>query len=348
VNAMRVAILTPTALPNITGNAITTERWRKFLSEKGAVVKVIETEHIAVRDFITILNSFGPHLIHAHHISRAGALMLDPIVEERYGSLPLIVSPGGTDVNNNRWNAATIETVDKICQKARFIVVQNNETSLRLKDLLPKMDSRIVHIAKAFSWFGNDSSNLRSTAGSRDEVLFFIPAGIRPVKGNLECLFALEEAYAANTKIRAIFAGPELDRAYANQFGQEIQRLHSFAQWIQIPLGAMRSAYEEADVVVNYSSSEGLSNSLLEAVAAAKPILASNIPGNLWLTNGDSPCACLFNLNDRADFVHKALQCTEAHYRESLATAARLRASKLPHPLEEAQALLELYKSALR
>jgi L-malate glycosyltransferase len=348
VKVMRIAILTPTAFPNITGNAITTERWRRFLSEKGVVVKVIKTNPIAVRDFITSLESFGPHLIHAHHISRAGALMLNPIVAERYGSLPLVVSPGGTDVNNNRWEAAEIETVDKICRKARFIVVQNNETGLRLKDLLPGIDSRIVLIAKAFTWFGNDPCNLRSTAGPRDEVLFLIPAGIRPVKGNLECLLSLEEAQAANDKIRAIFAGPELDQAYTNQFRQEIQRLQSFARWIQIPLQAMRSAYEEADVVVNYSSSEGMSNSLIEAVAAGKPTLASNIPGNLWLINGDSPCACLFNLRDRTDFVHKAIQFTEANYRESLAAATRLRASKLPHPLEEAQALFDLYKSALR
>jgi L-malate glycosyltransferase len=262
--------------------------------------------------------------------------------------LPLIVSPGGTDINNNRWEAAEIETVDKICRKARFIVVQSNETSLRLNDLLPEIENRIVHISKAYSWFGNDPCNLRSTAGSGDAVIFFMPAGIRPVKGNLECLLSLEEAHASNNKIRAIFAGPELDRTYANQFGQEIQRLHSFAQWIQIPLQAMRSAYEEADIVVNYSSSEGMSNSLLEAVAAAKPILASNIPGNLWLINIDSPCACLFDLRDRADFTHKALQLTETRCRESFAAAARLRASKLPHPLEEAQALLDLYKTALR
>jgi glycosyltransferase involved in cell wall biosynthesis len=345
---MRIAILTPTALPNTTGNAITTERWRKFLSEKGAVVKVIETNQISASDFISSLDSFGPHLIHAHHISRSGALMLDQIVEERYGSLPLIVSPAGTDVNNYGVKGTEGETVKKICQKARFIVAQSAEISRRLKDLLPEIAGRILYIAKTYAWFGNDVYNLRSKAGfSRDDLLFFMPAGIRPVKGNLECLLALEEAHAANMKIRAIFAGPELDRTYANQFGQEIQRLHSFAQWIQIPLGAMRSAYEEADVVVNYSSSEGLSNSLLEAVAAAKPILASNIPGNLWLTNGDSPCAYLFNLRDRADFVHKALQFTESHYRESLAAAARLRASKLPQPIEEAHALLELYKSAL-
>ncbi len=43
---MRVLILTPTALPFVTGNAITAERWRRSLSKKGIGVEVLATQGI--------------------------------------------------------------------------------------------------------------------------------------------------------------------------------------------------------------------------------------------------------------------------------------------------------------
>jgi glycosyltransferase involved in cell wall biosynthesis len=184
---------------------------------------------------------------------------------------------------------------------------------------------------------------------SNNDLLFFMPAGIRPVKGNLECLLAMEEVHSADNRIHAAFAGPELDPAYADRFQKEIQRLHSFAQWMEIPPQAMHSAYADSDVVVNYSRSEGIANSLLEAIAAERPVLASNVTGNLWLKHGhsESDSCVLFDLENRADFVEKALRFADPDYRKTMAAAAHSKASELPHPSEEAQGLLDLYELAL-
>jgi L-malate glycosyltransferase len=217
VTALRVLILTPTALPNITGNAISAERWRRALSEQGATVKVLETKHMDVRDFINSLDSFRPHLVHAHHISRAGSLMLDPLVAERYSSLPLVFSLAGTDINDSQLRGTELAALEKICRRARFIISQNLDMSRRLEEILLMFKDRIVYVAKAFSWFGDDFFDLRSAAGCRaDDVLYLMPAGVRPVKGNLECLLALKEAHAANSKIRAIFAGPAYRESLAS------------------------------------------------------------------------------------------------------------------------------------
>jgi L-malate glycosyltransferase len=350
MSALHIALLTPTALPHPTGNAMTAERWRRLLSGRGSAVKVIETIPITAHELIAILDSFHPDLIHAHHLSRAGHLLLDPKVQERYGSLPLVVSPAGTDINNIQWGRTEREAVEKVCRKARFIVAQSTEMSDRLRELLPEIAVRIRYVAKSYFWLGDAVCSLRSTAGlSQGDLLFFMPAGIRPVKGNIECLLAMEEVHSANNRIHAVFAGPELDRTYADRFQKEIRRLHSFAQWMEIPPQAMRSAYAESDVVLNHSRSEGVSNSLLEAIAAEKPVLASNVTGNLWLTHSRSePDSCvLFDLENRADFVVKALRFADDFYRASIARASCSRASMLPHPSEEAQGLLDLYQLAL-
>ena len=92
---LRVAILTPTALPGVTGNAVTAERWRRHLSQKGAAVLVIKTASADPRQLVAELDDFHPHLIHAHHVTRAGALILHPDVAKKYSGLPFVVSPAG-------------------------------------------------------------------------------------------------------------------------------------------------------------------------------------------------------------------------------------------------------------
>lgn len=346
-------ILTPTALPNLTGNAITAERWRHALSQKGIGVDVIETQNLRGSSLADILERFRPHVVHAHHISRAGAQMLDPIVVEKHGHLPLVVSSGGTDINLHIRTKTGMRIVNETCHKARFVIAQSPEAADLLQKLLPDLKHRIVAVPKSFLWLGNEDFDLRAVVGCRQQdALFFMPAGIRPVKGNLECLYAMEQAHAQCPRIRVVFAGPALDVGYANRFEREIWRRGSFAKWIlQISPKAMHASYEGADVILNHSASEGVSNSLLEAVAAGKPVLASDIPGNRWLIRdekGIGPCGRLFNLFDSNDFVLEALRLAEdSALRESLAANSRIRAAAWPQPSEEAQELLNIYEVAI-
>ena len=149
--------------------------------------------------------------------------------------------------------------------------------------------------------------------------------------------------------IRAVFAGPALDKEYAARFEQEVERLHPFARWLPpIPLQAMRSAYQGADVILNGSFSEGLSNVLLEAKAAGKPILASNIPANRWPVLGDQndlPAGLLFDLHSPEHFLRQALRLVDdRELRKKLGQAGKDHAARLPGPEEEARGLIRVYE----
>ncbi len=350
---MRVLILTPTALPSITGNAVTAERWRRSLDRKGIRAKVLAIQDKDVPDLLRELEPFGPSLIHVHHAFRAGSLLLGPRTISLLKHIPLVVSPGGTDINLDLEMDDRKETVRQVYRMARFIIVQSDETLKRVEDLFPHLRDRLVLVPKSFHWLGEDVFDLRSAAGfDPHDVLFFLPAGIRPVKGNLECLTAFERVHAARPRARVVFAGPALDRDYAGRFEKKVRESRSFARWIpSVPPSAMRSAYNASDIVLNASSSEGLSNAMLEAIACGRPVLASDIPGNWWPVlgkNGDSPAGRLFDRDDPDDFKRKALSLIDdKELRKAFGQAGVQRALRWPTPEAEAEGLIRVYRAAM-
>ncbi|OGP65603.1 MAG: hypothetical protein A2170_11210 [Deltaproteobacteria bacterium RBG_13_53_10] len=247
----RILILTPTTLPSVTGNAITVERWKQSLNKKDFLVEAMSTEGTSASDLLEQVKRFQPDLIHVHHAFRAGTLLLhSPFTSEGNGT-PLVVSPSGTDINLDLKDPERKESVLRVFRMAHVIVAQGNETEQRLKEHLSELTDRIVNVPKAFSWRGHDRYDLRSIAGCRPgDILFFLPAGIRPVKGNLECLTAMARLYALRQNVWVVFAGPTLDADDTVRFEQQVRRLNTFARWIPlIPPEAIRSALETADVV---------------------------------------------------------------------------------------------------
>jgi glycosyltransferase involved in cell wall biosynthesis len=113
----------------------------------------------------------------------------------------------------------------------------------------------------------------------------------------------------------------------------------------------MHSAYQSADVILNSSFSEGLSNILLEAKASGKPILASNIPANrrpVLGDQGDLPAGLLYDLHSPEDFLKQALRLVDdPDLRKKLGQAGKNQADRLPTPDEEAIGLIRVYEKAL-
>ena len=350
---MRVLILSPTILPTVTGNAVTVERWRQALSNRGFSVRVLATEGLSDAQLVQEVRDFRPDVVHAHHIFKAGGILLSPRVGSEFNGLPIVVSPAGTDISVDLKETDRREVISKVLGLASAIIVQRHEAMLTLKEADPDVDGRVAYVPKSFSWLGNDVFDLRRTAGCQPgSVLFFLPAGVRPVKGNLECLTALEKVYVARPSIRIVFAGPSLDHDYATQFGKEVARLKAFARWLPlIPTRAMRSAYDAADIVLISSFSEGLSNALLEAMAAGKPILASDIPGNrehVLGEDGEGPCGFLYDLNGPEDFVRKAVALVDdERLRRSLGGLGQKKSTQGPSPEDEAVQLALVYERAM-
>jgi L-malate glycosyltransferase len=352
LRSFHLLILTPTALPTVSGNAMTAERWRRSLVGMGLDVHVLAAESLAPGDLKGEISRFNPDLIHVHNAYRAGGLLRHRALSHAWGTLPLVVSPSGTDMNIESQSGSGKEIVGTVLDRADAIIAQSREGRERLTEIVPGRMDKVSFVPKSFIWLGEEPSKLRSAAGAvPDDVLFFMPAGIRPVKGNLECLLGFAKVHALRPQAKLVFAGPALDGHYAECFRAELKR-HAFAVWIpQIPPASMRSAYASSDIVLNGSFSEGLSNVLLEGRAAGKPLLAADIPGNRWPVlgdPGDRPMGILYDPKDPDDFVRKALALIDdAGFRRTLGEACAAYTARMPGPGDEARALIAVYEAAM-
>lgn len=349
---MRILIITPSSFPNLTGNAITTERWRRSLIARGMEVEIFSASCSDPATLSEAIQRFHPDLVHVYHAFKSGTLLLKHYQET--GSLPpFVLSPGGTDINLDLNDIVRKDLIIQIMRMARAIVAQSAGIEQSIQNAMPEFSHKIIDVPKACSWFGNEPFDLRERVNAGpDAILFFLPAGIRPVKGNLECLLAMERLHTLRPDIRFVSAGPAIDADYAARFEYEVQRLSSFACWIgAIPATAMHSAYISSDVIINASFSEGLSNCLLESIAAGRPFLASDIPGNrqpVLCGEGQTQAGCYFNPANTDDCITKALRLVDDEpFRKSLGTAANLRALQLASPAQEAAGLIKAYEMAL-
>ena len=337
----------------MTGNAITAERWRSAQEKHGLTIKVIAAQGLDTKMLHEEIQRFQPDIIHGHHAFRSGKLLINHHNGQVPDRIPFVISCAGTDINHDLMLDERRAIILEACKTARAIITQSQDLDLKLKNLPDGFYDRVHYVPPSFTWLGSDPFDLRWAAGCEPHhILFFLPAGIRPVKRNLECLTAVSEVHKVRPSAKVIFAGPVLDTEYAVQFFHMLEKYGSFARWIPaIPPEAMRSAYSGADVVLNTSFSEGFSNVLLETMASGRPVLASDIQSNrrtILGDNGEQPAGCLFDLYSQTDFICQALKLIDdATLRKSFGEAGFIRSKQWPTPADEAEMLIEIYKQAL-
>ncbi|MGZ6525468.1 MAG: glycosyltransferase, partial [Tumebacillaceae bacterium] len=98
-------------------------------------------------------------------------------------------------------------------------------------------------------------------------------------------------------------------------------------------------------VIMNTSSSEGLSHALLEAMSIGRPIFASNVPGNRDLIQ-DGVNGFLYASED--EFVEKAtLLYSDASVRERMQQGALQTIEEHYSATREREAFLKMYHEVL-
>lgn len=334
---MRILIVTPRQ-PLATGNQVTAQRHHDYLKRRGHEVRLTVTDEENPSAVRHALSTFRPDLVHLLHAYRSGrpwlACCAEPI-------LPFVVTLTGTDIHHGISTPEEGKVIREILMRAAAVISQNRLTANELEKKPTEWAGRVRYLPPGIV-LGNALYPLRQLHGiAPDARLFLHPAGIRPVKGNLELLQLFDPVAEARPGCRIAFCGPALDTGYAKRFLAEVA-IRPWALYLDvIPTTAMPAALAEADVVLNHSLSEGQPNTLIEAAALGRSILARDIPGNAAVVESGVN-GLLYRTED--EFIRHALALIDDPVlRQKL---SRPQPEKFD-PAAEAEALEAIYREVL-
>ena len=337
----RTAVLTPFAFPSVRGNAITTDRIVAGLRERGEDVKTWDLSAMAESDVAAGVEAWRPELIHAFHAFRCGPLALRLA---RRLEIPLVVTLTGTDANHELFDAEHAPVVRRVLEGASAVTAFDGSIADRVGAVLPDVRARLVTIPQAASFARSEPFDLDAHwALPADRVLFLLPAGIRPVKAPRRLLPPFDRVAAADSRVRLLYVGPVLDPAE----GDALDRGLADRSWARhlgaIAHGAMPSLLARADVVLNSSISEGgMANSVLEALALGRAVLAADIPGNRALVEHDVT-GLLFGTDAELEAAAVRL-ARDPGLRARLGAAGRARVTDSYPPTREIDGYLAVYR----
>jgi glycosyltransferase involved in cell wall biosynthesis len=169
-----------------------------------------------------------------------------------------------------------------VLEESAGVTVFHESIRARIAAALPGLGAKIAVIPQSAVLDGGEPFPLAErVALPPGAAVFLFPAGIRMVKAPRFPLGPFEELVLRQPEVRLLYAGPVLDPEEGERLLSALNG-RSWATYLgPVPHAQMRSLLEAADVVLNCSISEGgMANSVLEAMALGRPVLASDIEGN--------------------------------------------------------------------
>lgn len=335
---MRVAMITPHYRPMDRGNAVTVERLCRNLRELACSVDVYGLDEWSGGQAVEAVTAGRYDLCHAFHACRGGVVARE--IARRSG-MPYLITLTGSDVYEALADARRKETLSSLAS-ASLIVAFHADIAARLAGLLPGQRLAPVAIIPQ----GVELPDVEPLPSVGEEFVFLLPAGLRPVKDVLSALSPLAALHAVDERVRLRLVGPVIDRDYAEAVLTTVAA-YPFVRCLgPVDHSAMAGLYLRSHVVLNTSRFEGgMANSLLEAMAWGRPVLASDIEGNRSLIT-DGVNGLLYR--DEREFVAKAeMLLTDTGLCDRLGTAGRDAVSRNHAPVEEAAKYLGLYRSII-
>jgi len=296
---MNILFTLPNATKKTSGNWATANRLSKGLKTYGnnISINILEVGEVDRKDIL------WADVVHCFHLLKTFLLLQDYFnntkLQRRW-----IVSFTGTDLELLKTTDNQSDIIS-LLEKTQGVVVFHEKAREELISLNIR-GSLIKVIPQSPNNFPKQElMDMRSVWGvKKDEILFLLAGGIRSVKNPLRAVKLLK-AIADKRAIKLIMIGPILEEEAWISLRQELQSLPWISYQGEIEHSLMAAAYQAADVVLNTSDSEGMPNTLLEAMQFQKPLLGYNNKGNAAIIKHEING---FLYNNQEEFTRYALQ----------------------------------------
>jgi len=333
---MRVAIIAPNYSGANRGNGVTVRRIERYLRAAGCDVAVFQPEKVAAGELLHRVAAYAPDCIHAFHAMHGGMPARE--LSARLG-VPYVITITGTDLYGDGVDG-TAAGLAGVLSAASGLAIFHESLKGRLLQTAAVNDAAIAVIPQGVA------VPEPAPPEREGEFIFLLPAGIRQVKNVLFALKPLAGLLEEHPRLRFRLVGPVLDERYGEKVAAALADLPFVEYGGERQFEQMADEYASAHVVLNTSLSEGgMANSLLEGMAAGRPVLAAAIEGNRSLV-ADGVNGLLYG--DETDFALKAGRLmTDPLLRQRLGLAARHFVRENCAPVDEAQKYLALYRRAV-
>ncbi|WP_246125546.1 glycosyltransferase family 4 protein [Alkalicoccus halolimnae] len=312
------------------GNKITAERMERGVRKSGVSVSIISStdKQVSVPKDTNLL-----HGMHAYKFAL--------FYKKLHIALPYIITLTGTDINDDIDNPERRPVVLECLENAEFIHVFEAGMKDKAVSYLPEAASKIFVIPQGMNLFPRETEEVKESGN----FTFLLPSGVRKVKNIMQAVDCIERIHEKHNDVILNVLGPVIER----EEGEKLKKKAEGNNWLTyggaVPFIRMGSFYLQADVVLNTSLSEGQASSIMEGMAAGKPVLASDIPGNRSLIQNE--VNGLLYKNEK-EFIEKAeLLYQDKSLREKLGENGRNYISEYHNPVKESEELINLYQKAL-
>lgn len=322
------------------GNAVTARRVAAEVSARG-----LNIAPVCLSELVAEGGWAGISLLHGLHARRTG-----PHVRRlaQLHRIPYIITLTGTDLSSDLVDPASRDELTPVLADAAAIVVFDAAEGRELRRLLPSLETP-VHAIRPGAVAPPGASWRSRLELDPKTVLFFLPAGMRAVKRPLMAVEMVEALRQMVPEAHLVIAGAEMDGSLVTALKHQALT-RPWLTWLgSVPYAKVGGLFRAADVVLNTSLAEGLANSLLEAMALGKPILASDIMGNrvaLGQGGAEEAVGLLFQDLEQGVATARQLACNPP-LRRALGRSAKRRARQFFDPRNEAVGHTELYQEVL-
>lgn len=303
----RILIASPATRESRSGNRVTSNRWHRVLTDLGFDVRQAQTGELEADE------DFGdPDVLIAIHARKLADVVAR--FQTSHADRRIVVALAGTDLYGDQ--PPSPETLTSLTAAARIVVLQ----PAALEELTPshREKARVIYQSVA------REANLPRHPSTPHRWLAV--GHLRPVKDPATLIQALR-LLPPHCPVQVDQLGEILDPSLESLVESAQKDLRNYRWLGSLSRSETHERLARSQGLIHPSRHEGGANAVGEAISMGRPVLASDIPGNLGLLGEDYPGVfppgdgpALASLLERADRDSKFYDdlCEATRARESL------------------------------